>query len=201
MQNCISHKHYFLLLNTFEFQTNQALVSLRGLPEPALHLEAGVHCGREHDRGLLRGAHRHGLHARHEEEDVPLHSQHTNFRYDKWETNICYEYFLKHTFPACNIALAVGPFEIYVDPFMHEVTHFCLPHLLPMLKATARWLHEAFEFFEVGHQQQFGIKNELIEFEFHFRFRWRTASRSPRTSRSLWTSPSRTSAATQAWPY
>ncbi len=50
---------------------------------------------------------------------------------------------------ACNIALAVGPFEIYVDPFMHEVTHFCLPHLLPMLKATTRWLKDAFEFFEV----------------------------------------------------
>ncbi len=32
---------------------------------------------------------------------------------------------------------------------MHEVTHFCLPHLLPLLKATARWLHEAFEFFEM----------------------------------------------------
>lgn len=43
----------------------------------------------------------------------------------------------------------MGPFEIYVDPNMHEVTHFCLPHLLPMLKSTARWLHEAFEFFEM----------------------------------------------------
>ena len=32
---------------------------------------------------------------------------------------------------------------------MHEVTHFCLPHLLPVLKATARWVHEAFEFFEI----------------------------------------------------
>ncbi len=49
---------------------------------------------------------------------------------------------------ATNIGLAVGPFEIYVDPNMHEVTHFCLPHLLPVLKATAKWLHECFEFFE-----------------------------------------------------
>ena len=32
---------------------------------------------------------------------------------------------------------------------MHEVTHFCLPHLLPVLKSTARWVHEAFEFFEI----------------------------------------------------
>jgi len=50
---------------------------------------------------------------------------------------------------ACSIGLAVGPFEIYVDPNMNEVTHFCLPHLLPLLKATARWTHETFEFLEV----------------------------------------------------
>ena len=49
---------------------------------------------------------------------------------------------------APNIALAVGPFEIYVDPHMHEVTHFCLPQLMPLLKNTVRYLHEAFEFFE-----------------------------------------------------
>ncbi|KAH8305210.1 hypothetical protein KR018_003027, partial [Drosophila ironensis] len=52
--------------------------------------------------------------------------------------------------PVCapNIALAVGAFEIYVDPHMHEVTHFCLPGMLPLLKNTVRYLHEAFEFFE-----------------------------------------------------
>ncbi|XP_053673216.1 transcription initiation factor TFIID subunit 2 [Anopheles nili] len=52
--------------------------------------------------------------------------------------------------PVCapNIALAVGPFEIFVDPHMHEVTHFCLPQLLPLLKNTVRYLHEAFEFYE-----------------------------------------------------
>lgn len=54
------------------------------------------------------------------------------------------------TTPVCapNIALAVGPFEIYVTPNMHEVTHFCLPQLMPLLKNTVRYLHEAFEFFE-----------------------------------------------------
>ncbi|XP_068149073.1 transcription initiation factor TFIID subunit 2 [Drosophila tropicalis] len=54
------------------------------------------------------------------------------------------------TTPVCapNIALAVGPFEIYVDPHMHEVTHFCLPGMLPLMKNTVRYLHEAFEFFE-----------------------------------------------------
>lgn len=52
--------------------------------------------------------------------------------------------------PVCapNIALAVGPFEIYVDPHMHEVTHFCLPQLLPLLKNSVRYMHEAFEFYE-----------------------------------------------------
>lgn len=52
--------------------------------------------------------------------------------------------------PVCapNIALAVGPFEIYVDPHMYEVTHFCLPQLLPLLKNTVRYMHEAFEFYE-----------------------------------------------------
>nr|CAD7424617.1 unnamed protein product [Timema monikensis] len=54
------------------------------------------------------------------------------------------------TTPACapNIALAVGPFEIFVDPYMHEVTHFCLPQLMPLLKVSARYMHEAFEFYE-----------------------------------------------------
>ncbi|GLH06390.1 Transcription initiation factor TFIID subunit 2 [Gryllus bimaculatus] len=52
--------------------------------------------------------------------------------------------------PTCapNIALAVGPFEIFVDPYMHEVTHFCLPQLMPSLKVSARYMHEAFEYYE-----------------------------------------------------
>ncbi|XP_068202285.1 transcription initiation factor TFIID subunit 2 isoform X2 [Palaemon carinicauda] len=54
------------------------------------------------------------------------------------------------TTPTCapNIALVVGPFEIYVDPFMNEITHFCLPQLLPVMKASSKYLHEAFEFYE-----------------------------------------------------
>ncbi|KAG9328988.1 hypothetical protein JZ751_008518 [Albula glossodonta] len=49
---------------------------------------------------------------------------------------------------APNISLAVGPFEILVDPYMHEVTHFCLPQLLPLLKHSMSYLHEIFEFYE-----------------------------------------------------
>ena len=59
-----------------------------------------------------------------------------------------YHYCLSIPTAAPNIALAVGPFEIMVDPFMHEVTHFCLPHLLPLLRDTCSFLHEAFEFYE-----------------------------------------------------
>lgn len=31
---------------------------------------------------------------------------------------------------------------------MHEVTHFCLPQLLSSLKVSAKYMHEAFEFYE-----------------------------------------------------
>lgn len=59
-----------------------------------------------------------------------------------------YHYIVNTPVCAPNIAFAVGAFEIYVDPHMHEVTHFCLPQLLPLLKNTVRYMHEAFEFYE-----------------------------------------------------
>ncbi|KAK3090048.1 hypothetical protein FSP39_008810, partial [Pinctada imbricata] len=59
-----------------------------------------------------------------------------------------FHYFLSNPTAAPNIALAVGPFEILVDPNMHEVTHFCLPHLTDILKQTTGYIHEAFEFYE-----------------------------------------------------
>lgn len=59
-----------------------------------------------------------------------------------------YHYVLSTPVCAPNIALAVGPFEIFVDPHMHEVTHFCLPQLMPLLKNSVRYMHEAFEFYE-----------------------------------------------------
>lgn len=52
--------------------------------------------------------------------------------------NKTYHYVLATPVCAPNISLAVGPFEIYVDPHMYEVTHFCLPHLLPLLKNSVR---------------------------------------------------------------
>ncbi|XP_071743330.1 transcription initiation factor TFIID subunit 2 [Lepeophtheirus salmonis] len=59
-----------------------------------------------------------------------------------------FHYSLNVPTAAPNIALAVGPFEIWVDPNMNEVTHFCLPHLLPVLKATVKNLHESIEYYE-----------------------------------------------------
>ncbi|XP_046544224.1 transcription initiation factor TFIID subunit 2-like [Haliotis rubra] len=59
-----------------------------------------------------------------------------------------FHYYLSTPTAAPNIALAVGPFEILVDPNMHEVTHFCLPHLSSVLKHTTSYLHESFEFYE-----------------------------------------------------
>ncbi|XP_021967944.1 transcription initiation factor TFIID subunit 2 [Folsomia candida] len=59
-----------------------------------------------------------------------------------------FHYFLSVPTAAPNIGLAVGPFDIYVDPKMHEVTHFCLPGLMNLLRWTSRFLHEMFEFYE-----------------------------------------------------
>ncbi|XP_023558115.1 transcription initiation factor TFIID subunit 2 [Octodon degus] len=59
-----------------------------------------------------------------------------------------FHYMLTIPTAASNISLAIGPFEILVDPYMHEVTHFCLPQLLPLLKHTTSYLHEVFEFYE-----------------------------------------------------
>ncbi|XP_061737606.1 transcription initiation factor TFIID subunit 2 isoform X2 [Nerophis ophidion] len=59
-----------------------------------------------------------------------------------------FHYTLSIPTAAPNISLAVGPFEILVDPYMHEVTHFCLPQLLPLLKHSMSYLHEVFEFYE-----------------------------------------------------
>ena len=53
-----------------------------------------------------------------------------------------FHYALTTPTAAPNIAFAVGPFEILVDPQMHEVTHFCLPKLMPLLKNTVKNLHQ-----------------------------------------------------------
>ncbi|XP_072170420.1 transcription initiation factor TFIID subunit 2-like [Diadema setosum] len=59
-----------------------------------------------------------------------------------------YHYILNIPTSASNIALAVGPFEIVVDPTMHEFTYFCLPKLKPLLEHTTAFFHEVVEFYE-----------------------------------------------------
>ncbi|EDO26744.1 predicted protein, partial [Nematostella vectensis] len=46
------------------------------------------------------------------------------------------------------LSCAMGPFEIYVDPIMPEVTNFCLPGLLANLKHSTAFLHDVFEMYE-----------------------------------------------------
>ncbi|OWA54791.1 Transcription initiation factor TFIID subunit 2 [Hypsibius exemplaris] len=52
--------------------------------------------------------------------------------------------------PVCasHIALAVGPFEVLTDPNRNEMVHYCLPKLMPLVKHSTSYLHEAFEFCE-----------------------------------------------------
>ncbi|XP_077971287.1 transcription initiation factor TFIID subunit 2-like [Styela clava] len=59
-----------------------------------------------------------------------------------------FHYILTVPTAAPNIGLAVGPFEVLVDKHMHEVTHFCLPQLLPLLEHTTQACYEVFEFYE-----------------------------------------------------
>ncbi|XP_046847633.1 transcription initiation factor TFIID subunit 2-like [Xenia sp. Carnegie-2017] len=66
-----------------------------------------------------------------------------------------YSYVLDVPTAASNIAFAVGPFEVHVDPVMPEVAHFCLPGLLPLLKQTTGSLHEVLEFYEESMSCQF----------------------------------------------
>ena len=59
-----------------------------------------------------------------------------------------FHYILSIPTAAPNICVAVGAFEILVDPYMHEVTHFCLPELMPLLQHSTQKCHEIIEFFE-----------------------------------------------------
>jgi len=59
-----------------------------------------------------------------------------------------FHYILSIPTAAPNICLAVGNFQILVDPHMHEVTHFCLPELMPLLEHTTSTCHEIIEFYE-----------------------------------------------------
>ena len=59
-----------------------------------------------------------------------------------------FHYSLNIPTSASCIGFSVGPFEIFPDPTVPDVTHFCLPHLLPLLRFTVKWLPEVFKFLE-----------------------------------------------------
>ena len=56
------------------------------------------------------------------------------------------------------------PFEILVDPNMHEVTHFCLPHLRTILKNTTAFIHEVCDI------EFIWLKSLISSFSFFFFF-------------------------------
>lgn len=56
---------------------------------------------------------------------------------------------------ACNIGIAVGPFEICPDQEMPDVTYFVLPGLKSLVKNTVSFLNDAFEFFEESLNTQY----------------------------------------------
>lgn len=65
---------------------------------------------------------------------------------------------------APNIALAVGCFEIYPDPVMPELTYFCLPQLLPVLKNLGTFMQEIFGFYEEFLSARFPYSNYKMVF-------------------------------------
>eukprot|EP00794_Sanderia_malayensis_P014061 gene14062-15527_t len=64
------------------------------------------------------------------------------------EKKVTYRYILTTPTSAPNIGFAIGPFEMYIDPNMSDVTNFCLIGLLPLLKHSVSLVSEAFDFYE-----------------------------------------------------
>ena len=85
-------------------------------------------------------------------QNIPLRSVYANSSTQYW-TSCRVQFQITH-FPIktnnLNLKLVKKnrPFEILVDPYMQELTHFCLPPLMHLLRSTARYVHETFEFYE-----------------------------------------------------
>ena len=58
------------------------------------------------------------------------------------------------------------PFEIYVDPNMHEVTHFCLPHLTEILKHTTNYIHQVSH--HIAGTDRIKKPKDIFDKSFHF---------------------------------
>ena len=59
-----------------------------------------------------------------------------------------FHYFLSHPTSAPNIGLVIGKFESLIDENIAEVSYYCEPELVSLLKPSTSFLHEVFEFYE-----------------------------------------------------
>jgi len=78
-------------------------------------------------------------------------------------------YFYEEKIPTTvkNIAVTAGIFEVYPDPVLNNVTYFCLPGKMPMLKHTVGTFHKAFQFYEEYLGKPFPYKCLKVVFVSH----------------------------------
>ena len=68
--------------------------------------------------------------------------------YTQDEKRVTHHFTLSTPTSASNIGIAVGPFEVFPDPELADVTYFVLPGLGSLVKNTTSFISDAFEFFE-----------------------------------------------------
>ncbi|EDV23052.1 uncharacterized protein TRIADDRAFT_27954 [Trichoplax adhaerens] len=73
--------------------------------------------------------------------------------------NVTFHYKLDVPTAAPNIGFAIGYFEIFVDPKIPTVTHFCLPGLLPVLKHSVSLFHKAYDLYQSILSARFPFKS------------------------------------------
>jgi transcription initiation factor TFIID subunit 2 len=69
-----------------------------------------------------------------------------------------FQYLLETRTPASHIGLAVGSFEVYPDPVVDGVTHFCLPGLMAQLQYSV-----------LGYPHALKVYEEVLRFEFPYK--------------------------------
>lgn len=70
----------------------------------------------------------------------------TTLSTDKKKKTFTYD--LKTPTSAPNIGLVVGHFETMVDPNIHEIVHYFLPKMRPLVQDSCMFLNECFDFYE-----------------------------------------------------
>ena len=98
---------------------------------------------------------------------IGTESEETDDMSDDPRSLTTYYYELKKPTSAKSIAISAGIFEIYPDAVLPNVTYFCLPGKMPMLKHTTKFLHKAFLFYEQYLQSKFPYPSLKIVFVEH----------------------------------